>query len=242
MTRLLPILALLAVLCIPARAQVAFQDSVTSGSGNATPTRTFAHTVTNGTFLVVTTCHRGGGSDTVTGVTYDGIAMSLGHEMAFATPDLYASFWHLPSPATGSNNVIVTASDTVDGMITTAINFSGVDASSPWGTFVENSSTNASSSSVEVTTESGEIVLDILCKEGNGATGTVGADQTSRWAVNDAGTSIRDSSGSTQAGADGGVMSWTSLPTFTDFLHFAGPLNQSSTSIPVLSHVMSKKK
>lgn len=73
---------------------------------------TFAHTVTTTANRIIFVGGFGSpSSDTITGVTYAGVAMTKISATSTAGPDnRYSSLWYLIAPTTGTNNVIITAS------------------------------------------------------------------------------------------------------------------------------------
>ena len=91
-------------------------DNVAQTTGKATSI-TFPHTVGNfpSRILIV---HVGlkGASDTVTGVTYNGVAMTRIAQADYSG-QLHDSLWYLLNPDTGANNVVVSLSETSNACI-----------------------------------------------------------------------------------------------------------------------------
>lgn len=84
----------------------------TTDSGSTTPVSgvlTFAATLGATTDFLAVTAHAR--DDTVSGVTWNGVAMTKQVEKA-ASNGLYASIWTLAAPATGTHNVVITAVST----------------------------------------------------------------------------------------------------------------------------------
>jgi hypothetical protein len=93
-------------------ADVAF-DAATSAAPATGTTRTWSHTCGAGADrLLLVHVEIASTNDWVTGVTYNGVAMTqIAHEGDFATMSTY--LYALVAPATGANNVVVTSSNSV---------------------------------------------------------------------------------------------------------------------------------
>jgi len=92
---------------------------------------TFSHTCTGSDrYLIVeaTTILTTGGS--VTGITYNGVSMSLLEGGSVNSGDYYTHVYGLANPASGSNNVVITYSSS-DAVLATAISYTGVNQASP---------------------------------------------------------------------------------------------------------------
>lgn len=111
------------------------------------------------------------------------------------------------APATGSYSIVCTIAATEDVIIAGAISLNGVNQASPVGTPGTASGTSATAS-VTVTAADDEWLCD-FCLVGNTAI-TVGADQTSRFEIDNANSTGVSGGGSTQLGSVAGdVMGWT---------------------------------
>jgi hypothetical protein len=102
------ILLALLLTAIPCWAQIALDTSSTGTSGTATSI-TFSYT-NNGNILFVGTADQIASSSLITGVTYATVAMTEIGTGAQAPSDRYTRLWFLVGPATGANNVVVSAS------------------------------------------------------------------------------------------------------------------------------------
>lgn len=90
------------------------RDATTSASGSAGASPlTFAHTCT-GTNLIlwVATSVVVPNGVSISGVTYNSVAMTLAGTRRNPQANIEVSLWYLANPATGSNNVSITASGT----------------------------------------------------------------------------------------------------------------------------------
>jgi hypothetical protein len=139
-------------------------------------------------------------------VTFDGVAATQ-VSTVLDTGAQYISIYRLISPNAGAKTVYV-------GTFTSgyfkgwAISFLGGNFVTPEGTLVK-ATGSSNAPSVTATTATGEIVIDITGDGGdaNPVTATVGADQTQ--VLNACAVTWLWAVGSYQAGASGGVMSWS---------------------------------
>ncbi len=198
-----------------ASATVAFV-STSSGTGTSSKTNTVSHTVAAGIdrLLVV------GVSSVSVGisVTWGGVALTL----LANNSNLGAKvqIWYLVNPAVGTQDVVVTLLASTNSVVGVE-NFTGVRQGEPFGAVV--SATGESTAvTATVTTQSGEMVIDVIAADAN-VTGSAGANQTERWDSN-VSTNITGI-GSTQAGSDGGVMSYT-LSGSAKWVTIAAPIKQ----------------
>ena len=134
-------------------------DTSTAYSHASAASKTFSHTVAvDANFLVV--CASIQGSVTITGVTYNGVAMiNAGVDLL----DDRMTIWYLANPATGANDVVVSysGSDVGNG---SAVSFKGVDTSDPIGaTTSQDSTSDVTSQSKQITTTTANSwVLDMI--------------------------------------------------------------------------------
>ena len=181
-------------------------DSTTSTDGSGT-SFTFSHTTGTGTnrlLLVGVSMQQGGQS--VSGVTYGGISLTQVSFRSNGTggTSTRMEIWQLVNPPVGVTNVVVTLSATSQAAIGAAT-FSGVDQTTPFGTFVS-ATGNSATPSVIATSAAGELVFDTMSSR-NGATATQGAGQTLLW--QDTAQANVTGGGSTEPGAASVTMSWT---------------------------------
>jgi hypothetical protein len=112
---------------------------------------TFSHTVTSGTDVLVVCAGGAGDPIGVSGVTFNGVALTKldeGSRNQAGTTDPHASVWHLVNPTATTANVVVTPNDVTPGVISGgAINFDGVDTSTP---FEDNNNNNGLSTAASV--------------------------------------------------------------------------------------------
>ena len=190
----LGVLGLLIVLLAASysRAQVSV-DAATNSAAELTGTSslTFAHTTTTtGSKLLllvgVSMNIKNSPTTTVSGVTYNGTALtSLGFQND-AGNTRRVEMWYLPNPSTGNKNVVVsvniTAGKTV-GVVAGAITFTGVDQTVPLGSFVSANGTAGGYSQLDVPSVVHGMVIDTLAIGGT-ETVAVPGPQASEWNLN----------------------------------------------------------
>lgn len=88
---------------------IALDTSVAGGLVNPGTSLTWSHTCsgTNRILWVGLLDQSGGGASLITGVTYNGVAMT---RVGTVLADRWTTLWVLANPATGANNVVATAS------------------------------------------------------------------------------------------------------------------------------------
>ncbi len=159
------------------------QDSVSSGQTSSASTLTFSHTIgsgNNGLLLVEVAINHGG--TTVSSVTYDGASLTYLNSASQGPMD--AEIWYLTAPATGTFNVVVTASANADSMTAGATSYFGVSQLAPLGTAATaNGKTNPPTPSVTVTSATGQLVVAVAAIH-QGTTYTAGTGQTELWSQN----------------------------------------------------------
>ena len=128
-------------------------DSVTDQKDGSTGTSwTFAHSCSGSNRILFVSLTIYSGSDLVTGITYNGVAMTRVATVQSIDGDQRQYLYYLVAPATGSNNVVVSASSSVF-MAGGAISYTGAkqtgqpDANTT-GTTGQGSSSTATLSSV----------------------------------------------------------------------------------------------
>ncbi len=142
---------------------------------------------------------------TVTGVTYNGVALTKAGAHNDAGNTRRAEIWYLLASPTGNNAVVVSVN--VPGALTVgavagATTFTGVDQTVPLGTFVAADGANGANSQINVPSVVNGMVIDTLATGGN-QTVTVPGPQVSQWNNASGGASPPDvtGTGSTRTGA-----------------------------------------
>lgn len=181
-----------------------------SGTTSGGTTKTYAHN-NDGDFLLVAVAPLVSANANPTGVTYNGVNMTLVDEVAYSL-SVGVSLWRLVAPAAGSNNVVITFGNTDQYHVSAAVSFSGVDQTTPLGTPTTATSTGTTAPSVTVSGATGDLIVDchgIFQASGTATTVTVGASQTSRVEGTLSGVTARRLCMSTEDGAASVVMDWS---------------------------------
>ena len=192
-------------------------DAYSGGSDTSTTSLSFNHTVGSGSDRILLV----GVKASTTNVT--NISYGLLELTRLEGGSEFTQLWSLLSPPVGTAAIIVTASSSSD-ISAGGISLNGANQDEPFGTLVTAGGTSTSPS-VTVTTSAGEFVVDVVGAAAN-VTATAGANQTRRW--HEVASTTR-AAGSTQAGSDGGVMSWT-LSSSAVWRVVAVPVKPSSTT------------
>lgn len=174
---------------------------------------TFSHTVgagSNTLLIVAVMILTGGGGQTVSGVTYNGTAMSKldGSSSAMVADSggsVRTELWTLKAPSSGAHNVVISLAGGGASFFAVASSWTGVDQTTPLGTAAK---TTVASGDISVSPSSatGDVVVDAVTE--NGVTiPTPGAGQT----VLQQDNSFKIGASSYKAGAASSTtMSWSS--------------------------------
>src|SRR3990172_7868952 len=201
---------------LPAPQAIAI-DTVTSGY---TPTTgqsslTISHTTSGSNrLLLVGVSFNNDNFETVSSVTWNSTEnLSLVGQIA-NVDDARVEIWGLAAPSTGTANVVVTFSTALtQSAAAGVITFTGVDQSTPLGTFANAIGDDSTLATVNVSSAAGELVFGVVDAEYMAV--TTDASQDEHWNIDRGGTSSGSThgAGSTEAGAAPTVTtSWT-LPS-----------------------------
>lgn len=147
-------------------------------------------------------------SMTCTGITYNGVAMTIigsavDNTDSGANSRLYV--FELIAPASGANNIVASFSGAPSYRTMFGISFTDVHQTTPTGTAATATTNNSATPSVTVTSATGELVVDFHSAHASLATFSAGSGQTSRLTqTTDIGMCC-----STEAGASSVVMDWS---------------------------------
>lgn len=165
------------------------------------------------------------GTPQVGSVTFGGVGLTQLAEAG--TTWSHAEIWYLKDPSPSTANVVTTWTPAGDDFGKHGIYvFEGVDQTTTFRTAQTNSGSGTSSSRTVPDVVTDDYVLDVISLDGSGHNAVAGADQTEEYDTTVAGC---ETASSTQAGASGGVMSWT-WTTSCDFSHVATALISSFVS------------
>jgi hypothetical protein len=192
-------------------------DAVSSSSVVGGTSATWSHTCTGSNrVLVVSVAILGDSSVTVSGVTYNGVAMTSRYQGDLSTSGVYAknSVWTLVAPATGANNIVATYSGTNTGYAGCgAVSFTGVNQTTPIRTVYSAGPGGTTATLTATDSVSGDIVIAGVSAYDGGT--TLAADQTSRVLTDPvSGTSYAFAMQTKVASGASTVMSWTGAANY----------------------------
>ncbi len=186
----------------------------TVDTDNGVSSVTFSHTTVagKGHHLLVGVSFNNDNFETITGITFNGVALSLvvAHDR---DDDSRCELWRLKDPFVGTANVVVTLSATLTataGIVSGAFDVYEVDSVTPVGSTATNDGDSVLNT-VTVPSNTGELVFDVAGCENEPVPWTAGAGQTVLWNT-DAGTDpkLEGAGASYKAGASPNVaMEWT---------------------------------
>ena len=193
-------------------AAIAF-DNATKVVGSATSSLTFSHTSTTtgqNLILFVSTYEdlSAPGSSLITGVTYNSAPLtSISSDQR--SPDGWETLWYLLAPATGTNDVTVSASSSVAGLRAIAASYTGAKQSGqPDAQVANHLGTNGSSITNTITSVEDNSWHVGGVREEAGTNMTAGSGTTLRTAA-DTYAWFDNNAAITPAGANSIVASWT---------------------------------
>lgn len=189
---------------------IGWHDASGAADAGVTTNVTFSYTVSTGAdFLLVAAVLGQNSSPTFTGATFNGDAMFLIGHQADALGQHRSALFGLRAPDVATGNVVVSTSGTNDLVWGWARSLSGVEQASDaasYRTFVGGNESGGGSPSLNVTSQSGDMVVDVV-----GAlfgTMVVGADQTDHTNSSPGGSSRHVCSYESATGSST-TMSWT---------------------------------
>jgi MSHA biogenesis protein MshQ len=212
--------------------------TATVATGAAVGSVTFSHVTPSGTdrLLVVGVSFDNDGLETVTGITYGGVALTKAGSVA-NVDDARVEIWYRVAPAVGTANVVVTLSATLlssRGIVVGALPLTGVHQTTPVGTF-QSTTGGLDSASLNVTSSvAGDLVVAVYASEQNSNAGACvqGSGQTEHWdARGGSGSTTALGCGMTETG--GGTVTISLTTTDTDVWALgAVPVKPASTALP----------
>jgi prepilin-type N-terminal cleavage/methylation domain-containing protein len=180
-----------------------------TGSATAGATGiTISHTVAGSNrLMLVGVSINNDNFETVTGVTWNGTEnlTLVGSEAGTNDgEDGRVEIWSLVAPSTGTHDVVITfsaalAQEAAAGVMT----FTGVDQTTPLGTFASNAGDDSTPATVNIPSASGELVFGVVASEYDTLTASSG--QTEQWNLAVPSTY---GAGGTDVGAPTVTMSW----------------------------------
>ncbi|HXI69413.1 MAG TPA: immunoglobulin domain-containing protein [Verrucomicrobiae bacterium] len=158
-------------------------EATTVTSSN-TSQLTWSHTVgTNANrMLMVATSHRNG-NNSVTGVTYGGVALTkIGSTNAPSNVNS-CSLWQLLAPPSGTAPVVVNVSGGAQDIVAGATSFAGVNQSTPLGAFAASADKDNQSgpTTVAAAANPGDLVMAVLIANASAVSATNASGQAALW-------------------------------------------------------------
>ena len=221
---------------------IAFDAASNSGYQATASTYNWAHTTSgNNRYLVVGVSLLSVIGSSVTGITYNSVAMTFLGAVASVSGAVRAELWGLIAPSTGSNSIEVTLST---GLISAAcaVSFTGVNQSVPTEGLNTATATNvgAADATVDVTTvATNDWIIDQVATDDTAI--TVGAGQTSRNNVTGAGGSGADSTEPDTAPSTV-TMSWANVAALATWSIAAIASRDANASSGITSGFMTTNK
>ncbi len=125
---------------------IAFDAATDGGVVNTATSLTFAHTCSGSNRMLFVSVVAGNTPNTITGVTYNGVAMTKIDSVINGT-DRYVYLWYLIAPGAGAFNVVVT-SNANELIMATAASYTGVKQSAQPDAHTTNTGTSPVTTSV----------------------------------------------------------------------------------------------
>lgn len=173
-------------------------DNTTAIWDSGTGSYTLAHTVGTGDNRVLVVFVEIDDSRTISGITYNGSAMTKAGSRVASNNDRLEC-WYLLSPDEGNNNVVVSFTNLSSSIGVSAISFFGSDG-------VENFTSQIDTNTLDVTSATDDMVVD--CISNTLPTNPIpGLGQTERWDEDYRGSF----NGSTKSGETTTTMSWSNI-------------------------------
>lgn len=186
-------------------------DAASFGTANGQSFLTISHTVGSGSnrVMYVGITDDGGGSVTVTGVTWNGSSAGATelHDGIQAPAFNHLAVWRITAPASGTANVVITFSGTTNSAAG-VVSMSGAHQTTPNDAIDIVGGADTSTVTNDVASESGDLVLDVVAFAPDATSGAPDTNQTEHVDVYNA-TGVCGILMSTKAGATSVAMGWT---------------------------------
>ncbi len=218
-----------------AQAQVVFDSSAITNTLTGASSMRFPHTVGAGAnrLLLVGVSHNNG-NGSILSVTYGGTPMVFVSGVAVGTT-VSNSLWRAIAPPSGTANIVVTFSASVNGSAGSA-SFSGVDQIAPLAGAVTASGTTGSPSVTVGEGSATDLVFNHVAIGHRQDYSALGASQTLRWnSVSGNASAVQDrrSFASTKAGATGTVTMTATLSPVKDWTSIGVRIQQVKPEIDI---------
>lgn len=204
-----------------------FDAASNSGYKTATASYSFDHTCSgNDRYLTVGVEMLSVGGSSVSGITYNGVALSLIKSQASVAGAVRVELWGLVAPAAGTHSVAVTLSAALDSAAS-AVSFFNAHQTVPYESASSATATNVGAADATVTVNTiadGDWTVDVVATDD--AAITVGAGQTQRSNVTGALGSGAMSTEGAKTPAGSVTMSWTDVGALATWSIVAVALRQ----------------
>jgi hypothetical protein len=145
---------------------------------------------------------------TLSSLTANGVSMTLIDTQTFTTgPTYVARLYYALAPPSGAFNVVATYSEVMNANSIRVSTYCNVNQSTPIGTPAKATQNGVTTATVNVSSATGELVVDVVGVRATGINLTVGAGQTQRYNEADSGDYL--AGGSEEAGGATVTMSWS---------------------------------
>jgi hypothetical protein len=161
---------LLASLCVPAWAGITLDTATSSANTSTGTTITWSHTCSGpNRLLFVGFGFRGDAAITLSGITYNGVALTK--IRSDSSGPSVSEIWYLVAPPTGAHSIVVTLAADISSQFgrggAGAISFNGVDQTNPLDSQAGRIVVTSANQSVDITTVANGAVAasNIFCNE-----------------------------------------------------------------------------
>lgn len=218
-----------------AYAAIAF-DAFTDSAANI---NSFSHTSTGSNLVLVVGASYNDGSESITGITYNGVALTkIRRDTTGAPVDITTELWYLKAPATGANTVAITYTNNPTQRRHWAMTLTGIDQTTPLDAQNGGIGTAATISTVVTTVADNAWVVDSVMYNETDVL-TVGAGQTQRLNAVQGTTKRLASHEGPKTPAGAVTMSWTGASGVDDWAisaaSFAPAVAGAVQNVPILN-------
>lgn len=168
---------------------IAFDNAVGAGVQNSSLTQTWAHTCNGDDRLLVVFVRLNASETGITHVKYNGVTMTKSVSLS---PNISHVAYYLVNPASGSNNVVVTISNSGWQIVSSSMSYTGVDQSNPIDVTASKRQTTSTISNTITTTVASTIIASGIAVNATSRTYTAEAGSTERSDAGAQATSTKD--------------------------------------------------
>ena len=192
-------------------------DNASSGTtaSDTASSMTVSHTTGSGSnrLMLVGISYNNDDYETVTGVTYNGTALTQVGTVN-NSDDARVYIYSLVGPDSGTHNVVINFSSALnEGAIAGVVTFTGVDQSTPLGTFASAQADDSTPATVNIPSEAGELVYGVASAEYEAFT-TASSGQNQHWNRSISGADTNGAGGTDTGASPTVTMSWELDPAY----------------------------